>query len=125
MTPAFWYKKSEWIASNRGFIFKVAIISLLVGLNVGLISDYLNIQSKILILIAMISGFTFFWACSFFIVWLWFRTPPTKANSNNMILKYGQVVGSSLEWFFAVFLGLWYTGLCLFTIAVPFSLIFS
>jgi hypothetical protein len=125
MTPTFWYKKSEWIASNKGIIFKVAISAFLVGLSVGLITDYFNIQSKILILITMISGFTFFWSCSFFLVWLWFRAEPKGVTSKNIILKTGQVVGSSLEWFFAVFLGLWYVGLCLFTIAVPFSLIFS
>jgi phage shock protein PspC (stress-responsive transcriptional regulator) len=125
MTPAFWYKKSEWIASNKVIIFKIVIISLLVGSSVGLLSDYFNIQSKVLNLVTVVSGFTVFWCCSFFIVWLWFRTPPMKANSKNMLLKSGQVVGSSLEWFFAVFLSLWYTGLCLFTITVPFSLIFS
>jgi hypothetical protein len=107
------------IARNKNLIFVIALLALTIGLALEHGANYFQFENVAWKLIKAICAIVFFWCGSFVILWSWFKNEPQQIKGKNLGKQIVQSFGFTLEWFFAIVITLWYTGLtimCIFNL---------
>ena len=108
MTPNFWHKTSRKIVAKRRTIVLVVIGSFGLLRLLNLLRYQFGFDNQAIMFLGILCGYTFFICTSLFIPWSWFRKISYINPKDHATKKAGSYIGSALDWFFSVTLGLWY-----------------
>jgi len=125
MTPVYFHNMSVIISERRKFLFYTFVCSLCVLVGSSLLRHFVSIDNTLLRLISAVSGVTLFWCVTLCGLWLSYRKDPLNVKSTNSALNFFQSIGQMFHWLYSIIFGLWFVGLIIMTIFIPFSVLFS
>jgi hypothetical protein len=125
MTPVYFHKISVRVFERRKLIFYLFLGSICLLFGSSLLRHFFSIDNIFLRLTSALSGLTLFWCIALGSLWLSYRNGPVKVNYSNSAINFLQYIGQAFQWLYSVVFGLWFLGLIIMTILIPFSVLFS
>ncbi len=125
MTPVYFHNISVIISERRKFLFYTFVCSFCVLVGSSLLRHFISIDHTLLRLISAMSGVTLFWCAALCGLWLCYRKDPIDVKPTNSALNFFQSIGQVFHWLYSIIFGLWFVGLIIMTIFIPFSVLFS
>jgi len=125
MTPVYFHNISAIINERRKLLVYTFLYSICILGGSSLLKHFISIDSTLLRLISAMSGVTLFWCIALCGLWLIYRKDPLKVKSTNSELNFFKFIGQVFHWLYSIIFGLWFIGLIIMTIFIPFSVLFS
>jgi len=125
MTPVYFHNISAIISKRRKLLFYTFLCSICILGGSSLLRHFISIDNTVLRLISAMSGVTLFWCVALCGLWLTYRKDPLRVKSTDSALNFIHSVGKVFYWLYSIIFGLWFIGLIIMTIFIPFSVLFS
>lgn len=125
MTPVYFHNISVIISERRKLLFYTFVCSFCVLASSSLLRHLISIDNTLLRLLSAMSGVTLFWCVALCCLWLSYRKDPINVKSANSALNFFQSIGQVFHWLYSIIFVLWFVGLIIITIFIPFSVLFN
>lgn len=125
MTPAYFHKISVVISERKKFFFYAFFFSVCILFGSSLLRSFISADNTFLRLVNAVSGLALFWCVALGGLWLSYKNGPLKVNASTSVIKTFQFIGHKFQWLYSIIFGIWFIGLIIMTLFIPFSVLFS